>query len=211
MPHVLHIEASPSGDSSHSTGVARELLNAYAKHNPESTIDTVDVWRTDLPPFDATMIAAKFAVLRTQEATSEQKDRWAQAVSISQAFNRADSYIFSLPMWNFGIPYRLKHYVDVVTLPGQNWSWSKTEGYKPLLRNKRAVLIYSSAGDYPLASALPGANADFQKPYMRQWLRFIGVDVVDEIVVAPTLTDPAHLARIKESSRQEALLAAAAL
>lgn len=109
MPHILHIKASPSDDVSHSTDIARELLNAYAASNPQSTFDTTDVWRLDLPPFDAIMIAAKFAVLRTQDATPEQKERWAQAVSVSQAFNRADSYVFSLPMWNFGIPYRLKH------------------------------------------------------------------------------------------------------
>lgn len=208
MTHVLHIESSPNSGASTSTNIARQLLRAYAARYPSSTIDTADVWHIDLPAFDETMIAAKFAVLRTQSATMEQQLRWTQAVSISQAFNRADRYVFSLPMWNFGIPYRLKHYIDVVTLPGQNWSWTKAEGYKPLLRNKRAVLIYSSANDYPVAQALSGPGSDFQKPYMRKWLDFIGVEVVDEIVVAPTLTDPAHLAEIKQSSRLEAIRAA---
>lgn len=208
MTHILHIESSPSSDASTSTNIARQLLSAYAERCPSSTIDTTDVWRIDLPAFDETMIAAKFAVLRTQSATMEQQLRWAQAVSISHAFNRADRYVFSLPMWNFGIPYRLKHYIDVVTLPGQNWTWTKSEGYKPLLRNKRAVLIYSSANDYPPAPPLPGTSSDFQKPYMRKWLDFIGIEVVDEIVVAPTLTDPTHLAEIKHTGRLEAIRAA---
>jgi hypothetical protein len=72
---------------------------------------------------------------------------------------------------NYGIPYRLKHYIDIVTLPGQNWSWTRAEGYQPLLRGKRAALVYSSAGDFSQPAASSGAYEDFQKPFMRQWLR----------------------------------------
>ena len=82
------------------------------------------------------MIEAKFAVLQARSATSEQQPRWAQAVFLSRDFNRADEYVFSLPMWNFGISYRLKHYIDVLTLPGQNWTWSKPEGYRQLLSGR---------------------------------------------------------------------------
>lgn len=70
------------------------------------------------------MIEAKFAVLRATNATEEQKRRWQGAVRLSRAFNAADKYVFSLPMWNFGIPYILKHYIDIVTLPGENWLWT---------------------------------------------------------------------------------------
>ena len=203
MTSVLHIEASPRRGASHSAELARELIDVYVGRYPQSVVETVDVWNTDLPPFDATMIEAKFAVLKGRDPTPEQKVRWAQALSLSQNFNRADAYVISLPMWNYGIPYRLKHYIDVVTLPGQNWSWSKAEGYRPLLSGKKAALIYSGAADYPDGISADG-YADFQKPYMRQWLRFIGVKVVGEVVVAPTLTDPDDLARIKETGRRKA-------
>ncbi len=201
MTTLLHVIASPGGEASHSTAVANELVAAYRERHPDHVVEMVNVWDLDLPAFDATMIAAKFAVLRTQAATPEQKAQWARAVAISQAFNAADRYVFSLPMWNYGIPYRLKHYIDVVTLPGQNWSWSRAEGYQPLLRDKRAALVYSSAGDFSQQPAVRGtAYEDFQKPFMRQWLRFIGVEVVDEIAVAPTLTDAQQLAQTRQAS-----------
>jgi FMN-dependent NADH-azoreductase len=206
MTDLLHISASPSGPASHSGAAARELVSAYRALDPSSTIETVDVWDLELPEFDATMIAAKFAVLRSQDATEAQRAQWAKAVRISEEFNRAQRYVISLPMWNYGIPYRLKHYIDIVTLPGQNWSWSRAEGYRPLLKDKRAVLIYSSAGDFSDETA--SAYADYQKPFMRHWLRFIGVEVVDEIMVAPTLTDPESLAKIKADSDQRARAAA---
>jgi len=204
MTQLLHVIASPGGEASNSTSAGNELVTAYRERHPDHRVETVNVWDLDLPAFDATMIAAKFAVLRTQAATDEQKAQWARAVAISQAFNGADRYVFSLPMWNYGIPYRLKHYIDIVTLPGQNWSWSRAVGYQPLLRGKRAALVYSSAGDFSQPAASSGAYEDFQKPFMRQWLRFIGVEVVDEIALAPTLTDAQQLARIKEAGARKA-------
>ncbi|MEL1264500.1 FMN-dependent NADH-azoreductase [Pseudoxanthomonas putridarboris] len=209
MANLLHISASPSGPTSHSGTAARELVDAYRHLESSKSVETIDVWDLDLPEFDATMISAKFAVLRSQAATDAQRDQWAKAVRLSEQFNRADSYVFSLPMWNYGVPYRLKHYIDVVTLPGQNWSWSRAEGYRPLLKDKRAVLVYSSAGDFSAEAVKVYEN--YQKPFMRQWLRFIGVEIVDEIAVAPTLTDAEHLAQVKTASGQHARAAAALL
>jgi FMN-dependent NADH-azoreductase len=185
------------------------LVSAYKELNPSKNIETIDVWDLELPEFDAPMIAAKFAVLRSQDANEAQRAQWAKAVRLSEEFNRAENYVFSLPMWNYGVPYRLKHYIDIVTLPGQNWSWSRAEGYRALLEGKRAVLIYSSAGDF--SGEAIGAYEDYQKPFMRQWLRFIGVEVVDEIAVAPTLTDPEALAKIKAAGAQIARACASLL
>lgn len=185
MTRILHIEASPSKAASRSTAVAQHLIAQLRERDPGIEIDTLDLWNTELPNFDATMIEAKFAVLRAQTATPEQQRRWQSAVDIARRFNVADKYVFSLPMWNFGLPYRLKHYIDVVTLPGENWSWTREEGYRGLLHGKRAVLVYSSAGDYPIGPE-PHAR-DFQKPYMRTWLEFLGITDVEELNAAPTL------------------------
>jgi FMN-dependent NADH-azoreductase len=202
MTHLLFIEASPMKAASTSSTVAAAWLEAYREAHPEDTVDTINVWDIDLPPFDADMIAAKFAVLRAQNATAPQQALWARAVALSQRFNAADRYLFSLPMWNFGIPYRLKHFIDVVTLPGQNWSWSRQAGYQALLPGKRATLVYSSAGAYPLQPEED--ESDFQKPYMRRWLRFLDIAVDAEISAAPTLVAPEELAATKAGAMERA-------
>jgi len=204
MTRLLYIEASPHGATSHSGAAAREFLAAHATRHPRTEVDHIDVWNLDLPPFDAEMIAAKFAVLRAQDATPSQQARWNEAVQLARRFNRADLYLFSLPMWNFGLPYRLKHFIDVVTLPGQNWTWSREAGYRPLLADKRAVLVYSGAGTYPQDSASGIPNQDFQKPYMRQWLRFVGIELAGEIEVAPTLSGPELLGALKARTAAQA-------
>jgi len=202
MSRLLYVQASPLQSASTSTGVAHAFLQAYGAAHADDQIDIIDLWDIDLPPFDAEMIAAKFAVLRAQDATPAQQARWASAVALARRFNAADKYLFSVPMWNFGIPYRLKHFIDVVTLPGENWAWSRDIGYTPLLRGKKAALIYSSAGAYPLGPQPD--EADFQKPYLRRWLRFIGIEEIGEINVAPTLTTPEHLAGVRASARRDA-------
>jgi FMN-dependent NADH-azoreductase len=207
MAHVLHVSASPGGEDSRSLALADAFLDAWRQAHPAHTHEAVDVWNLELPEFDASMIAAKFAVLRAQNATAGQQAQWDRAVRVSRQFNRADVYVFSLPMWNYGLPYRLKHYIDIVTLPGQNWRWSRDEGYQPLLSGKRAFLMYSSAGDFS-EGATPQYQ-DFQKPYMRQWLRFLGIEVAGEVALAPTSTDPDSLTRIREDATARARALAA--
>ncbi|MGN6222199.1 FMN-dependent NADH-azoreductase [Pseudoxanthomonas sp.] len=202
MTHVLHVSASPGGEGSRSLALAGAFLDAWRQAHPAHTHEAVDVWNLDLPEFDASMIAAKFAVLRAQNATAAQQAQWDRAVRVSQQFNRADVYVFSVPMWNYGLPYRLKHYIDIVTLPGQNWRWSRAEGYQPLLSGKRAFLMVSSAGDF--SDGAITQYKDFQRPYLRQWLRFLGVEAAGEVALAPTLTDPERLARVREDAIAQA-------
>lgn len=207
MTHLVYIEASPMQAASTSSTVAAAWLVAYNQAHPGHTVDMINVWDIDLPAFDADMIAAKFAVLRAQSATVSQQALWARAVAVSQRFNAADRYLFSLPMWNFGVPYRLKHFIDVVTLPGQNWNWSRQTGYQALLPGKSATLVYSSAGAYLLQP--DEDDSDFQKPYMRRWLRFLGIEVTAEISAAPTLVPPEDLAETKAGAIEKARALAA--
>lgn len=210
MSKLLHLQASPSSPS-HSREIAEAFVDRYRRCRPGAEVALADVWQLDLPAFDADMIAAKFAVLRSQQASDEQRRHWARAVALAEAFNAADHYIINLPMWNLGLPYRLKHYIDVVTLPGQNWAWSRETGYRPLLAGKRAVLVYSSASDYGDDGRSAQGHLDTQKAAMRAWLRFVGVEVAEEIVIAPTLSDPATLAALKQAVRTQAEAAADAI
>jgi FMN-dependent NADH-azoreductase len=206
MTQLLYIEASPLKEASTSTAVAKAWLEAWRNAHPDSSVDIVNVWDLALPSFDADMIAAKFAVMRKQDATAEQQRLWAQAVAMAQRFNAADEYLISTPMWNFGVPYRLKHFIDIVTLPGQNWRWSKEEGYVSLLPGKRATLVYSSAGDYPVH---PREDAsDFVKPFLRRWLQFLGIDVVAQLNAAPTLAAQADVHAMKQALAAQAAIAA---
>ena len=44
-------------------------------------------------------------------------------------------------MWNFGIPYKLKQWIDVITQPGLAFRFDPAQGYLPL--GGRSVLTNS--------------------------------------------------------------------
>ncbi len=88
-------------------------------------------------------------------------------------------------MWNFGIPYKLKHFIDVLVQPGLTFSFTPGEGYKGLVTGKPAVAIYARGGAYGHGSGAKGY--DSQCPYFRQILGFIGITALQEIFVEPTL------------------------
>jgi len=206
MSKLLYIEASPLKSRSHTVAVARQFLDAYARVHPDDDIETIDLWQATLPPFDGETIEAKFAVLRRQQFTPEQSGRWEAVRTVSRHFNSADKYVFSVPMWNFGLPYPLKHYVDVVTLVGENWTWSRQAGYGTIFAGKKALMIYASAN---LHEQRGEDASDFQKPYLRRWLQFIGVDDVREITIAPTLAEPESVGKMRTAAVNEALRLAA--
>ncbi len=206
MSTLLYIEASPRKERSHSINVANTFLDAYAAANPGDTIDKIDLWDLDLPEFDGERLNAKYSVMHGESPSGAEVAAWNEVQGLFDRFNAADKYVFSVPMWNFGIPYKLKHYIDVITQPGMAWSFSPDTGYSGLVTGS-VVAIYSSAGVYHDGS---GAEAfDLQKPYFENWLAFVGLSDVSRVIVAPTLEAPENVeAAVTEAKNNAAALAA---
>ncbi len=206
MAKLLYVEASPRKARSHSIKAAAAFLEAYAAANPGDEIDRLDLWAVDLPSFDGDMIDAKYSIMHGQEPSAAQKAAWAAVEKLFARFNAADKYLFSVPMWNFGLPYRLKHYIDLITQPGLSWKFTPDTGYSGLCQGKVAA-IYSSAGVYHDGS---GAEAfDLQKPAFENWLGFIGITDVTRIICAPTVAAPDDVAASDEAAASQARSVAA--
>lgn len=204
MTTLLHIEASPRGDRSYSSAAAAAFIEAYRGAHPGDTIDTLDLWQTSLPRFDGDMLNAKYAIMHGQAPSAAEQAAWGEVEAHFRRFNAADKYLISVPMWNFSIPYVLKHYIDVITQPGLAWSFDPASGYSGLVRG-RVCAIYASAGAYGPGS---GAEAfDLQRPYVENWLAFVGLTDVSRVTVAGTLGAPDDTAR----ARTEGIAAARAL
>jgi FMN-dependent NADH-azoreductase len=188
MSKLLHIESSPRGQRSASITVARHFLEVYRAKHPGDTVETLDLWQTSLPEFNGATIDAKYAVLHGQKPSGDQVRAWEVVSNVAEHFKSADKYLFSLPMWNFGIPYKLKHFIDVLVQPGLAFSYTAAEGYKGLVTGKPAVAIYARGGAYGPGSGAEGY--DNQSAYLRQILGFIGITGIQEIFVEPTTAGP---------------------
>jgi FMN-dependent NADH-azoreductase len=161
MSKLLHISASLRGDRSASITVARHFIDSYRAAHPGDTVETLD----------GAAIDAKYAVMHGEKPTPEETAAWARVTEIADQFKAADKYVFSLPMWNFGVPYKLKHWIDVVVQPGLTFGFSPETGYKGLVTGKRAAVIYARGGAYGPGSGME--SYDLQSPYLKQVLGFI--------------------------------------
>lgn len=201
MTKLLYIESSPRKERSKSIEVAKAFIEHYRKQNPDDEIQVIDLWERKLPEFDGYTIDAKYQVLHGQDFDAEQKAAWDTVVGICEEFKSADKYLFSLPMWNFCIPYKLKHYIDLLAQPGQTFSFDPEEGYSGLVTGKPAAVVYARGGEYDNDS---GKGMDFQKGYFDFLLGFIGFEDVKSIIVEPTLASPDDVAKTLESAKQNA-------
>ncbi len=186
MSKLLHIESSPRGSRSASITVAKHFLETYQAAHPGDTVETLDLWHANLPEFDGPMMEAKYAVIQGENFTSAQEQAWASVTKIAEHFKAADKYVISLPMWNFGIPYKLKQFIDVLVQPGLAFSFSPETGYKGLITGKPVVVIYARGGAYGPGTGAEGYDA--QSSYLKQVLGFIGFTDIKEVFVEPTLS-----------------------
>src|SRR5664279_682745 len=194
MTTLLHISASPRGDASESSAIAGTFLSVYRGLHPQAVIDTWDLWDGTLPEFGPAAAHAKMAVIGGADPTGEQAAAWRAAKAAFGRFAAADRYLFSVPMWNAGIPYILKQFIDVISQPGLVFSFDPELGYTGLLTGRKAAVVYTSAIYGP--GRPPSFGSDFQAPYLRDWLNWAGVQDITEVAFRPNLaTADADLGR----------------
>jgi FMN-dependent NADH-azoreductase len=204
MSRLLHISSSPRGAASTSLALADVFVEAYAARHPNVEIDFYDLWDGTLPAFGPAAAGAKMTVFGGGKPEGEQAEAWLAAERVFQRFDAADRLLFSVPMWNGGVPYILKQFIDVVSQPGWIFGVDAETGYKHLLegKGKKAAVIYTSAVWGPGLS--PAFGRDFQSTYFDDWLRWTGITEISEIRYHPTLRgDAAEHRRLAEAQARD--------
>lgn len=185
MTSLLHISASPRGEASESLALARTFLDSYRAARPDVAVEHWDLWDGSLPTFGPDGAGAKMRIFAGEEPAGPQETAWHRARLTFERFAAADIYVFSVPMWNAGIPYILKQFIDVVSQPGMVFGFDPEHGYTGLLEGKRAVALYTSAvygADRPRSF-----GSDFQAPYLEDWMRWAGIEDISSVEFRPNL------------------------
>lgn len=185
MSRILLITSSPRAES-YSTRVARELADKLAARDADSTITVRDLKREPLPHIDDT-----FAVARNtppQQLTPAQKAALQLSDQLIKELFAADTIIIGAAMINFGIPSSLKAYIDYIVRPGVTFRYTQ-EGPEGLVEGKKVYLVFARGGKY---SQGPMQANNFQDPYLRAVLGFIGLTDVEVITVEGVAFGPAE-------------------
>lgn len=169
-PTILQIQTSLYEGDAQSSRMASRYAAAWRDAHPGGEVVVRDLVREPVPHLTAERFAA-FA-MAPAERTPEQREVTDFSDALIEELRRADVVVLAVPMYNFGIPSQLKAYFDHVARAGVTFQYG-ANGPEGLLKGKRAYVFATRGGVY--------ANTpnDTQEPYLRQFLRFIGIEDVE--------------------------------
>lgn len=199
MPKLFHLRASPRPDSASGAG-ADAFVDRFNQTHPGWDIDTLDLWRESLPDFQGAALEAKYARQAGRTFNDRERDAFAVIERMVVRLAVADRVLISTPMWNFGIPYKLKQYIDLIVQPGLTFSFDPNRGYSPLLQNRPTLVILASGGDF--VTGMNRGRTDMATPYLRDVLRFIGLSDQRFVLIGPTVGPAAPALAVREAANR---------
>ena len=186
---LLHIISTPRSQESNTLRVSTAFLNSLRARYGDLKVDEVDLFNQNLPAIAGDNIESKYTPTMGQPIDKRHKESWNQIELLIQNFLAADLYLISAPMWNFGIPYTLKYYIDSIIQPGYLYRYNEQGVPVPMVLGKKMVCITSRGGDYSANS--PFHVYDFQEPYLRAIFGYVGIRDMHFINAQPMDISPA--------------------
>lgn len=162
-------------------------MDNFRKKHPDCQIDELNVFIEPLESLTVKIVSGKYVLLSGKELTEKLKDTWKNVEYQIKRFLSADGYLIITPMWNFNIPYSLKHYIDIIIQPKYLFRYTD-KGMEGLVKNRKMVVITSRGGDYSQDS--PFHAYDFQEPYLRAIFGFVGITDIIFINTQPMDMEP---------------------
>jgi FMN-dependent NADH-azoreductase len=178
---LLEIQSSPRGESSDSITLTKSFVEACKSDNPSIVVDTLNVWHERLPEFDEEAIGAKYKAVKHETMTEAESVVWERIQSLIQRVQDADRIVLGTPMWNFGLPYKLKQLIDLVAQRNYLFTYDGKQ-YGPLLRVEKAIAVYTRGSRYLEGTPIP-PSFDHQSPYLDFWLHLVGVRDLRSVIV----------------------------
>ncbi|MBP1701014.1 MAG: dehydrogenase (quinone) [Chloroflexi bacterium] len=204
---LLHIVATPRGHESNTIRISNALIEELHLKYDDLTVKVLDLFKADLPAVAGENIESKYKLMTGQELDNHHKSSWDAIEANIKRFLDADIYLITVPMWNFGIPYALKYYIDAIVQPGYLFRYNELGIPEGLIEGKKMVVVTSRGGDY--SPNTPLHALDFVEPYLRAIFNFVGIRDIHFINAQPMDISPAarRAAMLKAIDEARALVA----
>jgi FMN-dependent NADH-azoreductase len=177
LKNILLIQSSPRGSESYSQKVARSIVGDLEELYPGANVVVRDLAQNPPPHVGQAFVGG--GSTGPKQRTPEQIKALALSDVLIDEVLAADVIVFAVPMHNFGPPSTLKAWIDHVVRVGRTVSYSQ-KGPEGMLKGKRAILVLARGGVYSDGPAKP---LDFQEPYLRAILGFIGLTDIEVVRV----------------------------
>jgi FMN-dependent NADH-azoreductase len=185
MTRLLHVISSPRGEESESNRIAGVFLESYLPGARDVEVDTLDLWDGSLPGYYGRGVEAKMNALAGKDPVGAAATAWADVKRVFARFAAADEYLFTVPMWNHGVPWILKHFIDTVSQRGMLFDLDPETGYTGRMGGRRAMVVFTSGVWAPDVG--PEFGTDFHSNYFLDWLRLGGITDVNVARYQPNL------------------------
>jgi FMN-dependent NADH-azoreductase len=166
---LLQVDASPRQDS-----VSRQLTALFAANWKRQFADAEIIHRdlaaSSIPLINDDWIQGAHSDPRLH--SSRHRDALRFSDSTISEVQAADVIVIGDPMHNFTISARLKAWLDQLVRAGRTFSFDAS-GAKGLLSGKKVYVLTSRGGSY--TPGTPQAQFDFQEPYLKLVLGFVGL------------------------------------
>jgi FMN-dependent NADH-azoreductase len=167
VDRILVINSSISGEASVSRALVEDTVQLLLASAPDAVVTRRDLGDDPIPHLTPKTVAGVRAVPATEDefATTGLSD------DLIAELQEATILVIGAPMYNFSIPSSLRAWFDHVLRPRVTFAYSES-GPEGLLKGIRAIVIQSRGGIYTEG---PAKVIDFQEPYLKQLLGFVGI------------------------------------
>ncbi|HEY2051248.1 MAG TPA: NAD(P)H-dependent oxidoreductase [Caulobacteraceae bacterium] len=191
--NILHVDSSPVLEGSVTRLLSARIVARIVEQRPDATVTVRDVGR-DPPGHATTHVVDLIRFKRFDALTAAQAEEKALSDRLVAELLAADVIVIGTPMYNFTVTTQLKAWLDRVCQAGLTFRYTP-EGPVGLATGKRAILAASRGGNY---LAPERAHQDFQLPYLKQILGFVGVSDISVVVAEGVNISPEHRAQALE-------------
>jgi FMN-dependent NADH-azoreductase len=178
MSSLLLVTSSLFGEASQTRQIAREFVAAWRDSHPATRVVERDLTPESMPHLSRDTLAALATV--AEQRTPAQREAASFADSLIEEVEAADTIVLAVPMYNFTGPSTLKAWLDHVARAGRTFRYTEA-GPQGLLGGKKVFIVTGRGGFYSGES--PARALDFQEPYLRAILGFVGLTDVSFVHV----------------------------
>jgi FMN-dependent NADH-azoreductase len=166
---ILHINSSARNTRSISRQLSAEFLRKWQEVQPADVIVERDLAAGPVPHVTEQMVGAFFTPM--EKRSPEQARSLQLSDELVDELMNADIIVIGAPMYNFTISSTLKAWIDHVARAGLTFKYTPT-GPVGLVQGKKIYIFTSRGNTYTQGPAKP---MDFQEPYLRAVLGFMGL------------------------------------
>ncbi|MEI7652144.1 MAG: NAD(P)H-dependent oxidoreductase [Verrucomicrobiota bacterium] len=163
---VLHIDASPRTVRSITRKLSAAFIAALRVEHPGLQVVHRDVGHHPPAFISDAWVGAAYAPADHDDPAM--KGVLHHSDELTAELLACDTLLIASPMHNFTISASLKAWIDQVVRTDMTFKLTE-EGVVPLLQGKKALVVTSRGG------FVAGTDYDFQEPYLRKILQFIGI------------------------------------